>query len=58
MADVTNTRALLATEALRQSIRHGNVHDEHQAIFQAAINRQEAHVRLSPDVVKRQAQFK
>lgn len=43
-----------------------NVHEEHEAIFQAAINRQEAraalaleaHVRLTHDVVKRQAQFK
>ena len=43
-----------------------NVHEEHEAIFQAAINRQEAraalaleaHVRLTHDVVKRQAPFK
>lgn len=143
LEDVTNTRVMLETEALRQSIRHGdaqweaalvasyqlltqteaapdgpepalwerrnkhfhdtlisafaspwtkyllgilyrhaeryrninwrltaahtsdrNVHDEHESIFQAAINRQEAraalaleaHVRLTLDVVKRQTQ--
>ncbi len=142
LADVTNTRVMLETEALRQSIRHGgaqweahlvacydmltqtegamdtpqtelweqrnkafhealiagysshwskhflsilyrhaeryrhinwrltaahasgrNVHQEHEAIFQAAVNRQEAraalaleaHIRLTHDIVRRQA---
>ena len=144
LADVTNTRVMLETEALRQSIRHGDaqwevalkasyqhltqtesqidgpqpalwerrnknfhdaliaafdspwskymltilyrhgeryrnvnwrltaahasardVHEEHEAIFQAAIHRQEAraalalesHIRLTHDIVKRQAQL-
>lgn len=49
--------------AAHASGRH--VHDEHEIIFQAAINRQdaraalalEAHIRLTHDIVKRQAQL-
>jgi len=115
LEDVTNTRVMLETEALRQSIRHGDaqweaalvqsyelltaterdlaetgsvrwerrnkafhealiagfaahasgrdVHKEHEAIFRASVDRQEAraalaleaHIRLTHDIVRLQA---
>jgi len=42
----------------RLTAAHASARIVHEAIFQATINRQEAHVRLTHDVMKRQVQFK
>ena len=83
LEDVTNTRVMLETEALRQSIRHGDArwgtalqhsyeflsHTEvdlaesgsalwerrNKALHEALIAALEAHIRLTHDIVKRQA---